>query len=495
MKMRREIQRFRPSDMPARFKKSLLILLFPVILLLLTQCSKESEESYRYQFMFMTEQYKPLNYLDNGNLTGLGPEVLRVICSNLKIPFEVSVLPWEQAYSQVLQADNAVLFSTILNTERKDLFKWAGPIASLDWLFYSSSQKQIILNSLEEAKEAGKIGVVRDYAITQFLISQGFTNLVYCDDNINAFDLLLKGEIDLFPSDRITAEAALDILKKSYYSITPRLTIRTDLVYFAFNKKVPDDVVADFQREIDRIKTSGYLLTLYRKFMNSSDVPGVIQIYTEQYPPLTFLNSYGEITGFGSDLVYEIMKRNHIFADVKLSQWNIGYELALSNPDFCLFTMDRTTQRDSLFQWVGPLGTNTTYFYTKTGSGITISSLQDARNLPSVGTVSSWFSDQYLRNLGFTNLVSDGDPRVMTEKLMQGQISAFVCSCVTFPDILSGLGYQYSQVVPAFPLMSSDYYVAFSKNTSASMVGQWQSTFENMKLDGTYDAIYHKWFP
>lgn len=475
------------------------LFLIPVIFMVLaagfTRCKKDNSEStYRYQFQFITEDYKPLNYMDNGTLTGLAPELLKEVCRQLEIPFEVKVLPWDQGYTKVLATDNAVLFSTILNTQRKDLFKWAGPIASLDQVFYSSAQNPVKLNSLEDAKSIGKIGVLQDYAITQYLAGQGFTNFVYCKDNIEAFDRLLKGEIDLYPSDRITAQAALESLNKSIYSVSERLTIRTDLVYFAFNKKVPDDVVADFQAQLDRLKENGTMLSLYRKFMNSSDFPGSFQVYTENYPPLTFRDSYGNITGFGTEVVREIMKKNNQYADIRLTLWSIGYDLAQTNPNFCLFTMDRTPARDTMFQWVGPLGDNTTYFYTKSGSGITISSIDDARNLTSVGTVDSWFSDQYLRSLGFTNLVSEGDPILMTKKLMSGEIQAFVCSSVTFPDIVRESGFKFNQVVPSYPLMSSDYYIAFSKNTPASVVSQWQESLEALKAEGVYGAIYAKWF-
>jgi polar amino acid transport system substrate-binding protein len=187
------------------------------------------------------------------------------------------------------------------------------------------------------------------------------------------------------------------------------------------------------------------------------------------------------------------MKRNGAFYNIKLSLWSNGYELALNNPNFCLFTMDRTTLRENLFNWVGPIGTNITYFYTLAGSGITIASVEDAKKLKSIGTVSAWFSDQYLRSLGFANLVSDSDPAVMAEKLVSGKIDAFVCTSVTFPDILKGLGYQYNKVNPAFPLMSSDYYVAFSKSTPATTVKQWQDALDAAKKDGTYQAISAKW--
>ncbi len=122
------------------------------------------------------------------------------------------------------------------------------------------------------------------------------------------------------------------------------------------------------------------------------------------------------------------MKRNGVMYPITISLWSNAYTMAQNNPNFCLFTMDRTTARDTLFQWVGPLGSNKTYFYIKAGSGISIASIDAAKKLTAVGTVSSWFSDQHLRQLGFTNLVSDPDPVVMAGKLMRGEISAFVCS-------------------------------------------------------------------
>ena len=481
------------QELPMKRHMPLYNLLALASIFLFSQCEKNHEDSYNYPLKFMTEDYKPFNYLENSTLTGLAPDLLREICEELDIPFEVTVLPWDEAYDLAQSTDNAVLFSTDLESGRKDLFKWAGPIASTDWLFYTTSQSLITLESLEDAKQVGKIGVLEDYSIEQYLKEQGFTNLVYCTDNVDAFDKLLKGEIDMYPSDRYTAEAALNELNKSIYNVTDKWIIKTNLTYFAFNKNVPDEVVDDFQRAIDRLKAEGTLKALTQTYFNSSEVPGTLQIYTEQYPPLSFRDHLGEITGFGSDIAYEIMKRNRIFADIRLSNWDNGYNLALSNPNFCLFTMDRTEARQNLFQWVGPIGTNTTYLYTKSGSGITISSMDEARALNKLGTVSSWFSDQRLRELGFTNLVSDSDPAIMAEKLLQGEVDAFVCSSVTFPYILKELGYHYTEVEPAYTLMSSDYYIAFSKNTSSVIVNQWQTTLDAMKQDGTYQDIFRKW--
>jgi ABC-type amino acid transport substrate-binding protein len=476
-------------------KSILFKLILVVTAIVLYQCKKESIEHYKYDFQFITEIYKPFNYTEAGEITGLAPDLLKEICQNLNIPFDVSVKSWDEGYNLAQTTPGAVLFSTSMNSQRKELFKWAGPIASIEWKFYALAQNQITFQSLDDARKVRAIGVLKDYTIEQFLVKNGFTNLIYCKDHQDAINKLLKEEIDLYPSDRFTTEATLEILGKSIYNLKEVLPIKTEMIYYAFNKMTPDEVVADFQQEIDQLKNNGFLKSLYQKYLNSSDFPGTLVIYTEEYPPITFLGTYGEITGYGADVVKEIMKRNRIFENIKISTWSNGYELALDNPNFCLFTMDRTEIRNSLFQWVGPVGTNTTWFYVRKGSGITISSLVDAKKLASVGTVSSWFSDQYLRTLGFNNLVSGNEPVEMAVKLMKGEINAFVCTGVTFPDILNKAGYHYSEVSAAFALMSSDYYISFSKTTSSSIAGKWQTTWEAMVSDGTVAAIRKRWFP
>ena len=481
---------------PARRIYPAIFLPFLIALILLfSRCDKESQESYDFDFRFITEEYAPFNYTEGGSLTGLAPELLKEICRDLGIPFEVEVLPWSEGYAALQESDNVVLFTTSLNAARRDQFKWAGPFAALEWHFYADAQATLSIQSLDDARQVGAIGVIADYTMEQYLVQQGFTNLVYCDDNADAFQKLLQGEIDLLPSERITAEATLNEMGKTPYHVKEAWPIKTEMLYFAFSPQVPDDVVADMQDGIDQLKRNGKLQLLSEEFLHTNNFPGTFQVYTEDYPPLTFINSYGQVSGYGSDIVFEIMKRNGQFHDVKLSSWSNGYELALNNPNFILYTMDRTDIRENLFQWVGPIGTNATFFYTRAGSGTEINSIDDAKALNAVGTVSSWFSDQVLRGMGFTNLVSDNSPAVMTLKLMEGEIDAFVCSGVTFPTILAEQGFEYHEVNEAFTLMSSDFYIAISLGTPVSVVNQWQSALEAMQQDGTYEAIQRKWFP
>ena len=476
-------------------KKLKILFAYLLLIICLLSCNKDDNDLSQVKLRFISEQYKPFNYTEGSQAKGLAPDLLKEVCNQLDMECKIEFLPWEEGYDAALNNENTVLFTTTLNSTRKDKFKWAGPIASLDWNFYATSQISPALDDLDDAKAVGKIGVIADYAIEEYLVQEGFTNLIYCDDLTDAVNKLLSGEIDLFPSDQYTTESTLQSLGKSIYTLSNILTIKTELLYFAFNLNTSDDIIADFQEAIDATKKNGKLKELSQIYLNTSRYPDIMQVYTEPYPPLTYRDGNGEIRGYGTDIVKEIMKRNKAYYDIHLSSWRNGYQMALNNPNFCLFTMDRTEIRENLFQWVGPIGTNTTWFYKNDGSGIYINSIADARDLAAIGTVSSWFSTQYLQNQGFANLILDGDPEVLTEKLMNGQIDAFVCTDITFPNILSQLGYDYTGVNPALSLMSSDFYIAFSKTTPAGTIAQWQSAFEGIKNDGTFDEIKDKWFP
>ena len=89
--------------------------------------------------------------------------------------------------------------------------------------------------------------------------------------------------------------------------------------------------------------------------------------------------------------------------------------------------------------------------------------------------------------------MSENDPDIIVKKFMNREVQAFVCSSVTFPSILKGLGYEMNSVNASYSLMSSDYYIAFSKSTPQLMVDKWQTALDGMKNDGTYNAIMQKW--
>ncbi len=474
------------------FKHTTLFIkaLFLSMVLYLSACNSTDQA---YDLQFYTNEYPPFNYSEEGKLIGLGPDLVYRIAEELDFTPYILVGNWTESYQACLDDEQGVLFSAVLNADRKDLFKWAGPYAEVEWNFYKKVGSSWDIVTLEDAKQVGSIGVLEDNTMHQYLVQQGFSNLVFCEDQEDAVSKLLEGSIDLYPATEIPMKSTLVNLGSSFYHVEKELHLLSELIYFAFNPAVPDEVVADFQEKIDDLKRTGFITSLTETYFNHRNVPDVLMIYTEDYAPLSFRNEQGEISGFGTDLVREILSRRGEFYNIQLTSWSNAYQLASLNRNVCLYTMERTTARENLFQWVGPIGSNTSFFYTRTGSGIELESIEDAKQLAHVGVVENWFSTQTLIEEGFTNLTTVSTPEELVHLLMNNEVDAVVITNITFPAILENLQYAYSDVEENLELMSTDFYISFSKETSTVIVEEWQESLNAIKADGTFQFIHDKW--
>lgn len=226
------------------------------------------------------------------------------------------------------------------------------------------------------------------------------------------------------------------------------------------------------------------------------DVKGTpeLTMLTEEYPPVTFMKD-GKVAGFVADIVREIVARQGIRDTIRLTSWDEAYNAALKTPNVVLFSTERTDKREKLFQWVGPVGKNSAIFYVKKGSVIKIRSLQEAKRLTAIATTTDWFTEQYLKNKGFTNLVSSPLPTTNVKQLMDGSVQASIFTDITVPEIVKKAGYNMDDLEPVFLVSKTYFYIAISLGTPAEVVAKWQSILDGMKADGTFEKIYRSYIP
>ncbi len=220
----------------------------------------------------------------------------------------------------------------------------------------------------------------------------------------------------------------------------------------------------------------------------------VLTMLTEEYPPITFMKE-GKVTGFVTDIVREIIARQGIPDNIRLISWDEAYKAALSNPNVVLFSTERTEKRETLFQWVGPVGKNSAIFYAKKDSGIRIGSLEEAKKITAIATTTDWFTEQYLKSKGFTNLLSSPLPVTNVKQLMNGEAQVSVFTDITVPEIVKNAGYRMDDLEPVFTVSNTYFYIAVSLGTPAETVKKWQAVLDGMKADGTFEKIYRRYLP
>ena len=217
-----------------------------------------------------------------------------------------------------------------------------------------------------------------------------------------------------------------------------------------------------------------------------------LTILTEDYPPLSFAAG-DSISGFAADVVasiQQVLKTNY---KPTLLKWDAAYNRVITEPNVVLFSMERTPEREDLVHWIGPLGETKTFLYARKDNPIMIQSLEEAKALKAIATTTNWFSEQYLKNEGFENLVSSEKPSDSIKQIISGRVEISVFSALTFNKIAEDAGYVPSDFRPIFELMSSSYYIAISKGTDPQIVANWKTAFEQIKANGTLDKLKAKW--
>jgi polar amino acid transport system substrate-binding protein len=442
----------------------------------------------------LAEQSPPLNFMREGEVSGLAAEVVRALAKRTGTEISIRLLPWKEGYQTLQEQRDVALFSTVMTPARKPLFQWVGPLAVLDTNLYTRKGAGIAIANLDNARKLERIATVAKYYSEQILQQEGFANVRSYPDRVATVRALLDGEVAALTSSNLGLPAALEAAGASIDEVESAFTLSTDLFYIAFSKGTSPALVARWQQALDDMKRDGSFARLYASWLPGETPPGVFQLVTEEYPPVTFMQA-GKPSGFVTDIVREIARRQGIPDNIRLTAWKNAYGMALLHPKVVLFSAERTPERENLFRWVGPVGTNRAILYARKGAGIRVASLDEAKQVGPIATTTHWFTEQHLRREGFTKLVSAPDPRTNVRQLMNGEARLSIFTDLTIPEIAREAGYRVDDLEPVFTVSQTDFYIAISKDTPNEVVTAWQATLDKMKQDGSFEAIYRRYLP
>jgi polar amino acid transport system substrate-binding protein len=427
-------------------------------------------------------------------MTGLATEVVRELGKRTGTGGNIRLVPWQEGYQALLQQPDIALFSTVMTAERKPLFQWVGPLAVLDTNLYALKGSGIAIANLDDARKLGKIATVAKYYSEQILEKEGFTNTQSYPHREATVRELLDRKVQLLASSNLGMPAALKKMGGSMADVETAFTLSTDLFYIAFSKGTSPDLVARWQDALDGMKRDGSFAKIYARWLPAEIPPGIFQLVTEEYPPVTFMRD-GKPSGFVTDMVREIAARQGIPDKIRLTSWKNAYNMALLHPKVVLFSAERTPEREKLFQWVGPVGKNSAILYAKKGSGIRINSLEEAKAMGAIATTTNWFTEQHLKREGFNNLRSSPDPRANVRQLMNGEVQLSIFTDITIPEIVRDAGYGMQDLEPVFTVLQTYFYIAISRDAPVDVVHAWQSTLDRLKQDGSFEKIYRRYLP
>ena len=218
---------------------------------------------------YITEQYAPYNYQDETGIPqGFSIEVLNKVWEVLGItPQKIHVFPWARGYSLGLQKENTLLFSTTRSKSRENLFKWACPIIDIRIVLIARRSSNINIQSIDDAKQY-KIVAIRSDIGQQLLQDNQFSeSKIHLSNFLDSALMMLKhGHVDLISSAEATAFQQLIEMGEDPKNFSVVWVLEKHPLCFAFNHKVEEALVYDFQEALDQVRDlPGFIQKLKRK--------------------------------------------------------------------------------------------------------------------------------------------------------------------------------------------------------------------------------------
>lgn len=485
--------------------KPRMIFLISIALVLFTVACKKDKTVETTPITVSGIDIKPNVFLSDGKIVGIDADIAAQAMQDAGIPVEFSIdSSWDEAYQATLSGSDRALLTVAYTKERQDQFKWAGPTSKSDYLIMAKASSGIppYLN-IEASKTIESIAVVKGWTEATTLEEKGFTNLYYYNSYDEALAAFKNNEVKAMASNMVQMSVAYNPEDFANDQLIPVCIYYTAFYFIAFSQDVDDQVVSKCQQAIDAMKTNGTeFFDHYRRYMLFAEpymVPGVLQLTIEANPPFNYISSMvgptATFDGSAIEIVNEMQSQSSYKEPISITTWASGYELLQFMPNYALFTTTRTPEREDLYQWVGPISTTNLRFYTTTASGIQIQTLDQAKALGSIATPQGWFSHEFLIQNGFQNILATANTTEEAfNQLKSGEADALLLFDLGVKWICDNSGTPETDIAKQLEITSYKDYIAFSLNTSPSIVAEWQRNLDAMKADGRFETIWNKWY-
>lgn len=210
-----------------------------------------------------------------------------------------------------------------------------------------------------------------------------------------------------------------------------------------------------------------------------------LEIYTQEFPPLHFADSQGQLEGCLIEPIQTLVQRaqqrypftSHPIAIVPLKR---ALYLAQSHAHVLAFSIARTPEREDDFHWIGPLLTNQVAAY-RLASRTDIQASELAQLLDKglrIGSQSQSNIEEHLLSLGFGSqphysTIDNVDRNSRNiERLLAGHIDVLIFPELSLPSRLCELGIAADTLerIGPIPALSQPLWLLASLSTPAELV-------------------------
>jgi ABC-type amino acid transport substrate-binding protein len=182
--------------------------------------------------------FPPVEYLEKDVPKGLNVDLLRELSKAMGRKIDIRLMPWEEAQQKVLSGEIDAITTMSITEKRKELYDFSEITLTYQYsLFVKTGQVGI---QTAQDLEGKAVAVTRGGLPRQVLQSVPGIKLVFIEDYLEGFRLLLSEEIDAVAADRWVGAYTLQengirgitIIEKPFAESMPVLPLKRETQNF-----------------------------------------------------------------------------------------------------------------------------------------------------------------------------------------------------------------------------------------------------------------------
>ncbi|SFW47814.1 ABC transporter substrate-binding protein [Pseudomonas sp. NFACC04-2] len=218
------------------------------------------------------------------------------------------------------------------------------------------------------------------------------------------------------------------------------------------------------------------------------------QIVTEEWAPYNYLEN-NRLTGMTTEIVRAIMALTGDDFEVLLQPSMRATQILKHRPKTIMYSLFRTSERESLYKWVGPIVEESIHPYQLANTP-PLNTLEQLLSAPQITTRHAGLMPQRLQSLGFNNLDKSATESKLLYRMLLARRTGIIVG-----DTDAGVAY-YSRLLNIAPgtlrkipieLYRSSLYIAFSLDSEDEVVAAWTKALEQLRRSGELERIRRRY--
>lgn len=256
-------------------KRNISLLLIIMLLFSDSVYSKNTANDKKPQIIEVYANHiPPYSIIENGEISGFSELVFRRLTEKIQYQVNYNQINWARAYKNISSDKYAVMLALSRIPKREALFHWVGKTGQLTPSIWCKSERAEEFNIMFEHDISNyTFAEVREFRFHRYLESLDRfpkKNLQLTRDKDQAIGLLMKERVDFMAGDELVLRWRLKTLGYNFTDVSRvyQFNNTTNDLYIAMSKNTPLEIVNDFKKAYEELKTSGELANLRQVWLN-----------------------------------------------------------------------------------------------------------------------------------------------------------------------------------------------------------------------------------